>query len=68
MSQNKKEKARKTRPGNRGSSTWIIIAVIAVLFVVGLLLRSSFAPPRNSSSQYGSAQIRTANASWDSSL
>ena len=68
MAQNRNNSARKTQPGHLGSSMWIIIAVIAVLFVVGLLLRSTFVPTRSSSSQNGSAQIRPANASWDSSL
>jgi hypothetical protein len=64
----KRNNKRKTSSQSQTSSTWMIIAIIAIVFAVGLVLKIVLFPSGGVSNQSGSVQTVASGASWDSSL
>ena len=64
----KRNNKRKTSSQSQASSTWMIIAIIAIVFAVGLVLKIVLFPSGGDSNQSGSVPTVASGASWDSSL
>ena len=64
----KRNNKRKTSSQTQGSDPWMIIAIIAIVFAVGLVLKTVIFPSASVSNRSGSIQTAASEAPWDSSL
>ena len=64
----KRNNKRKTSSQAQGPDPWMIIAIIAIIFAMGLILKIVLFPSGGGSNQSGSVQTVASEASWDSSL
>ncbi len=68
MSQKKTTKTKTARTGNQGPSTWMVIAIIAIIFCVGLIIKTVYSPSQTSTRSSVSSQRDGSGGSWDPSL
>ncbi len=71
MSQQRRQTATKRKKAvyrKQGPSPWMVIAIIAIIFSVGLVLKISLVPSQGSSDRGVSARRSVQNQPWDTTL